>query len=315
MVPVRYLMAVLLAVAGFAALVAGAGDAAVTGGATPPPPPTGACAAPAPAGGDTTIAIRSHGIRRTATVHVPAGATASPAPLLLAFHGTGSWGRAMERYSGLPRETDRDGAIDVFPDADGPQWNATGRGAPYDVDFTRDLLGAVAQHWCVDQTRVTATGVSNGGSFAALLACTMSDRLAGVAIVAGGFDVLPPCHPSRPVSVLEIHGTADQIVPYRGRDTDDFRGAVLPWVQAWARRDGCPATLHRTILAQRTVRIAWSPCSGHATVAHVAIFGGMHQWPGANPPDPGPAATISAARVTWGFLAGQRLAQATRVRR
>jgi polyhydroxybutyrate depolymerase len=304
--PVRKLTVAVLALAAAAAFASTAGDAAVTGGAAPPPPPTGACAAPAPAAGDVALAIRSHGIRRTAVVHVPAGATASPAPLLLAFHGTGGWGRAMERYTGLPHETDRDGAIDVFPDADGPQWNATGRGAPYDADFMRDLLGAVAQRWCVDPARVTATGVSNGGSFAALLACVMSDRLAGVAIVAGGFDMLPPCRPRRPVSVLEIHGTADQIVPYRGRAGDGYRGAVLPWVQAWARRDGCPATLRRTVLAPRTVRIAWSPCRGRTSVAHVAIFGGMHQWPGATPPDPGPAATISAARLVWGFLQGAR---------
>jgi polyhydroxybutyrate depolymerase len=306
MVPVRRLTAVLLAVAAGGAFAANAGDAAVTGGAAPPPPPTGACAAPAPAAGDVALAIRSHGIRRTATVHVPAGGDGSAAPLLLAFHGTGRNGRFMERYSGLSRETDRDSAIDVFPDADGPQWNATGRGAPYDVDFMRDLLGAVAQRWCVDPARVTATGVSNGGSFAALLACVMSDRLAGVAIVAGGFDVLPPCHPRRPVSVLEVHGTDDPVVPYRGRDSDGRRGAVLPWVQAWARRDGCPARLRRNILAQRTVRIAWAPCRDRTSVAHIAIFGGMHQWPGATPSDPGPAATISAARVTWGFLQGAR---------
>ena len=300
-------LAVALVASAFGAFAA---DAAVTGGAGPPQAPVGACAAPAPApaAGDVALAIRSHGVRRTAIVHVAAGAGASPAPLLLAFHGTGGNGRFMERYSGLPRETDRDGAIDVFPDADGPQWNATGTGAPYDVDFVRDLLSAVAQRWCVDPARVTATGVSNGGSFAALLACAMSDRIAGVAIVAGAFDVLPTCRPRRPVSILEIHGTADPIVPYRGRAADGYRGAVLPWVQAWARRDGCPARLRRTILAPRTVRIAWSPCHGHTSVAHIAIFGGMHQWPGASPLDPGPPSTISAARVVWAFLQGARRA-------
>ena len=35
--------------------------------------------------------------------------------------------------------------------------------------------------------------------------------------VAGGYRSLPPCRPSRPLPVLEIHGTADQVVPYGGQ--------------------------------------------------------------------------------------------------
>jgi polyhydroxybutyrate depolymerase len=308
---------VVLAVAALAAAALGGssptGGAATTGGAAlpaPPSAPSAPCAAGAVQPGDTTLAITAGRLRRTARIHVPAGALARRAAVLLAFHGTGSNGRAMERYSELLPDLDRDGAIGIFPDADGPQWNASeARRGPDDIGFVRDLLATVAQRWCVDPRRISAAGVSNGGSFAALLACVMSDRLAGVVIVAGGFDALSPCHPRRPVSVLEIHGTADRVAPYDGTPADGRRGAVLPWVRAWARRDGCPARLHRRVLAPRTVRIAWGPCRGGTTVAHIAIFGGGHQWPGATPADPGPPPTISAARQAWGFLAGRRLAR------
>jgi polyhydroxybutyrate depolymerase len=273
------------------------------------PTPGAACASSSAPSGDSLLALESGRTRRTARIHVPPSALTHPAALLLAFHGTGSNGRFMERYSGLAREVDQDGAIGVFPDADGPQWNLRGDRGPNDVDFVRDLLSVVTQRYCIDPTRISAAGVSNGGSFVALLACVLSDRLAGVVIVAGDFGPLGPCRPRRPVSILEIHGTADAVVPYAGRRADGHRGAVLPWVRAWARRDGCPARLRRRVLAPRTVRIDWRPCRGGATVAHVAIFGGGHQWPGATPADPGPPSTISAAQQAWGFLAARRRAR------
>lgn len=301
-------MPLLLALAGTAGIAA-------TGGAAPPasgPLPSPACGAVATArAGDVDLAIISHGVRRTARVHVPAAAVHGPVPLLLAFHGTGGTGAFMERYSGLAAQLDRGpAAIGVFPDAHGPRWNVEERrGAPDDVDFVSDLLAAVGQRWCVDLRRVTAAGVSNGGSMAALLACVMPQRIAGVAIVAGGFATLPPCRSRWPVSVLEIHGRDDPVVPYWGIRSQHGRGSVVSWLSGWILRDRCARVRpgSRTI-APGTVRYDWGACADDTSVVHIAIADGRHQWPGAAPPDPGPAATISAAAQVWSFLAARRLA-------
>jgi polyhydroxybutyrate depolymerase len=298
----------------FVVAAAGAVGVAATGGAAPssggPLPSVGCASASAPAG-DVDLALVSHGVRRTARVHVPPAVLRAPARLLLAFHGTGGSGRFMERYSGLAAQLDRGPTgIAVFPDADGPRWNVEERaGAPDDADFAADLLDAVERRWCVDRARVSAAGVSNGGSMAALLACAMPQRLAAVAIVAGGFATLPPCRSRRPVAVLEIHGRDDPIVPYRGAPADGRRGAVVPWLASWAARDGCSRKRpHSREIAPRTVRYDWGTCRAGTTVVHIAIAGGRHQWPGADPPDPGPAATISAAAQVWAFLAPRRIA-------
>ncbi len=287
---------------------------AATGGAAPsapgPLPSAGCHGAPARAG-DVDLAITSHGVRRTARVHVPRGALGGPAAVLMAFAGTGRNGPFMEHYSGLAAQLDRGpAAIGVFPSADGMSWNAAeSREGPDDVDFVSDLLDAVSARWCVDLDRVTAAGVSNGGSMVALLACAMPQRLAGVAIVAGGFGTLPPCRSRRPVSVLEIHGRDDQVVPYWGVPSAGGRGAVVPWLSSWIARDRCQRAHPRVrTIAPRAVRYDWGACSGGTDVVHIAIAGGEHQWPGAIPPDPGPAATISAAAQVWSFLAPRRLA-------
>ena len=289
---------------------------AADGGAPPPPPAGGpslsqACGAGTRAGaGDVDVALVSHGLHRTARVHVPAAALHGPAPLLLAFHGTGSSGRSMERYSGLASQLDRGpAAIGVFPDAHGPRWNVEERrGAPDDVDFAADLIDAIGERWCVDLDRVTVAGVSNGGSMAALLACAMPRRLAGVAIVAGGFATLPPCRSRQPVSVLEIHGRDDPVVPYWGIPSQGGRGAVVPWLASWIARDRCQrARPYARTIAPGTTRYDWGACRDGTSVVHIAIANGRHQWPGADPPDAGPAATISAAAQVWSFLAPRRL--------
>ncbi|HZV73402.1 MAG TPA: alpha/beta hydrolase-fold protein [Conexibacter sp.] len=309
MVATRSLRARLLPLA---LVVASASTLAATGvvsTAKPGPSPSSACGAAAAQTGDVDLAIVSHGVRRTARVHVPRAAAGHTAAVLFAFHGTGRNGRFMERYSGLAAALDHGpAAIGVFPDADGPRWNVEERheGAD-DADFASDLLAAVGARWCVDLSRVTAVGVSNGGSMAALLACTMPQRIAGVAIVAGGFATLPPCRSRRPVSVLEIHGRDDAVVPYWGSPADHRRGAVVPWLTSWIARDGCQrARPSSRAIARRTVRYDWGACRGGTEVVHIAIGGGGHQWPGASPPDPGPQPTISAATEIWDFLAALR---------
>jgi polyhydroxybutyrate depolymerase len=294
--------------------IASAGGLAASGGAGAPAPgplPSAACGGATARTGDMDLAIVSHGVRRTARVHVPPAAARGPAAVLLAFHGSGRSGRFMERYSGLAAQLDRGpAAIGVFPDAHGAHWNADESPEHADdIDFAGDLLDAVGERWCIDRSRVTAAGVSSGGSMAALLACAMPQRLAGVAIVAGGFSTLPPCRSRRPVSVLEIHGRDDPVVPYWGSAQDRRRGAVVPWLASWVARDGCARGRPRSwTIAPRTVRYEWGACRGDTAVVHIAIGGGRHQWPGATPPDPGPPEKIAAAVEVWRFLAARQLA-------
>jgi polyhydroxybutyrate depolymerase len=51
-------------------------------------------------------------------------------------------------------------------------------------------------------------------SWPTAFACDRADLIAAVAPVAGTLGINVPCNPSRPVSVLQTHGTADPVVPY-----------------------------------------------------------------------------------------------------
>ena len=281
-------------------LAAFGGTEGATRPPAPAPPPGGAhpCARPVVAGG-TRLQIASGGLTRTAILHLPPRiATGRRIPLVVALHGAGGSGPFMQRYSGFSALADAKGFAVVYPSAVGPhpRWtlNDDNPAAPNDVLFVRDMLNAVEQRVCVDRDRVYAAGVSNGGGLAAHLACRLANRFAAIVSVAGSYDSVTTCAPQRPVSVLEIHGTADGTVAY---------DSVNDFLTGWAQRDGCSGDPTYAQLQPRVSRLDWATCAAGTEVEHFRIEGGTHAWPGATPPDPGPPAPISATREAWRFFA------------
>lgn len=249
-------------------------------------------------------------MQRTALLYVPPAPAGKRLPLLVGLHGAG--GDFFEPYSGFSTIAHAEGFIALYPNpeekADGKTlWNIDeAPWAPNDVQFIAALLNYVEANLCVDTTRVYAAGVSNGGGMAALLACQLSERFAAIASIAGGYSSLPPCNPTNPVSVIEVHGTADTVVPYDGKPPDGA-GAVVPWLADWRARDGCTAERTLSRIAPRVLRYEWNHCAAETAVAHIEIYGGGHQLPGGLPPDAGQASTVSAPWLVWIFLRRHRL--------
>jgi polyhydroxybutyrate depolymerase len=255
-----------------------------------------------PPSGSSVVSVFSGGLERTAVLHLPPGSSTHPLPLLIALHGWGGTGARFERDTGFDTLADRDHFAVLYPSAHGTEWVING--SDRDVDFISALLDSVADRACIDPRRIYATGVSNGGRMAARLGCELSQDIAAIAPIAGGYSTLPTCQPVRPVSVLEIHGTADTTVPYEGKGPE-HAGAVLSYVFAWASRDGCASQPSKLKIALHTVRYLWTSCRGGSTVEHLRIYGGGHGFPeaaGAEISSGGPP-TISGAEQVWHFLA------------
>jgi polyhydroxybutyrate depolymerase len=245
--------------------------------------------------------------QRTYRLHVPTGYHAHlPTPLVLAFHGDGSSGGELETYTGLSTTADASGFLvaypDGLPDADGlTAWGGVGENMPAvdDVHFVRDLIDRLSSTYCVDASRIYATGFSRGGGMTALLACSLSDRIAAVAPVAGAFfrTIESGCAPSRPVPILEFHGAADDVVPYAGGGSEDFL-AVPTWLAGWAVRDGCTSEPQPVEAPAGVAGEDWTGCARDATVIHYLVLGAGHSWPGGD----GEPQQINAVRVMWSVL-------------
>jgi polyhydroxybutyrate depolymerase len=271
----------------------------------------GACST-APRRGNLYLQLVVGGVPRSAIVHIPRTARrGARLPLVLAFHGAGGTGSYMASYSTLEALSDSAGFVSVFPSAARPhrRWVLAEEdaGGPQDLQFVEQVLDRAEALACVDPTRVYATGVSNGGGMAARVGCEMSDRLAAIAPVAGGYSTLDACHPSRPVSLLEIHGTRDLVVPYAGKPPGGA-GSVGGFLAQWTSLDRCSGGPTRSGYGPSSVIFRWRDCEDGTAVEHIKIYGGGHAWPGARPPDAAPTAPISAARAVWTFFRRHSLA-------
>jgi polyhydroxybutyrate depolymerase len=271
--------------------------------------------APTPPGSSVIETVFSGGLTRAYLLHVPTGyqAHASEA-VVLSFHGHGSSAIEQERRSSMSLLADQQGFLAVYPQGvvglDGRAGWATGiRGRPQvnDVLFVSDLLTHLQSILCINPLRIYATGFSNGGGMTNVLACTLAGRLAAFAPVSGSYPPYPGgCHPVRPVPLLEIHGTADRIVPYNGRMSRQLP-PILAWLQGWATRDGC--TKGPTVFYKQAnvMGLEWTNCRGNATIVQYRISGEGHIWPFVTFNEPGgptgnSVKALTASALIWSFF-------------
>ncbi len=269
------------------------------------------------------------GRTRSYRLYVPASLDPStPAPLLVALHGGLGSSAQFEANSGFDDLAEANRFIVVYPDgigarADGtgPQtWNGgycCGPAARDDVDdvgFVRQLLDRLAVERPIDPARTFAAGHSNGAIMAYRLACEMSDRIAAIGVQAGSLGV-DTCAPSRPVSVIHLHGTADTNHPIDGGAGSGVAGVIFrparDAVQALAAADGCgPTPTPGTDPTNPDLAVStWTRCTDDTAVRHVVVDGATHAWMG-HPAQSDLASSfvgepypdLDASRAIWSFL-------------
>lgn len=262
---------------------------------------------PAPAVRQKQLEV--NGLARSYRLFTPLSLDRSrPAPLVLVLAGVGNTGQDMVTATEFDRMAETGEFIVGYPEGVNKTWNAgycclgeAGTG-PDDVAFLGRLIDDVQATSNIDPARVFTVGFSAGALMAHRLGCELSGRIAGVGSVAGAM-ILDDCRPTRPVSVIEIHGTGDGLVPYEGGRTAG--GATQPSpptkevMQRWAQLNGCPtdpSTQPEGVLTT----VTWTGCSAGTSVKLITIEGGGHTW---FAPMLGPAnGAVDATRVIWDFL-------------
>ncbi len=300
---------------------------AAAGGTLPPASGTSGCGQHEASGSvRDTVTVSGH--QRTVIVHVPAGYTGSrKVALVLNLHGSGSTARAQELFSGMDATADADGFIVAYPqalipDGSGYNWNIPGEpmvngqlppaSAPSDVTFLTTLVHDLAGRYCINLSRVFATGVSGGGRMASQLACDASGVFAAVAPVAG-LRYPSPCPAARSVPVIAFHGTKDPIDPFGGHGAAYWTYSVPAAARFWAGHDHCSLSPQRASgHGYRLTR--YTGCSGGSMVELYAIIGEGHEWPGGPVMPPvitdelGPQSdAVNANALMWKFFSAHPL--------
>lgn len=280
------------------------------------------------AAGDHTRTLTVGGLKRTYLVHVPKGYDPkTPTPVVLALHGAAMNGPMMVSFSGLTEKSDAAGFVVVYPSGTGTgpflTWNAGGftgkmaEGKADDVAFIGKLLDDLATVVNVDEKRVYACGMSNGGMMCYRLAAELSDRIAAVAPVAGTV-AIDESKPKRPVPVIHFHGSKDGIVPFeaaKGKAPFMKLKGVEESVQTWVKLNGCDEkpkaeTISKDGDEMKVTRTTYGGGKGGSEVVLVVIEEGGHTWPGQQPPVGfigKSAKNVSANDLMWEFFQRHKL--------
>lgn len=287
----------------FAAATCACGMFAAACGAAPATPTAGLAL--------QTGSMQVDGLTRYYRVYTPPGLPAKPVPLLVALHGGQQYGDAMEQLTGFDSLAEADHFIVAYPNGHGQTWNA-GNCCGYpnvstanEVDFISALIARLSSGRRVDESRVYVTGFSAGAAMTHTIGCRLANRVAAIASVAGTMDVRS-CHPASPVSVLEIHGTADPELLYGGGGIGALEGEPEPAtpdiMAAWASLDGCsPAASTLTSGSVQTSK--WTGCARGTSVLLDTVEGGSHNWYA--PALGGSDAALDATQAVWRFLSAQ----------
>jgi polyhydroxybutyrate depolymerase len=247
---------------------------------------------PASAGSDETFTVSSGGHERTVILHVPAHEAGRELPLVLVYHGALDTAQNTAQSTGFLSASNSRGYAVAFLQGYQDTWNEGAGHTPAeqagidDVAFTSAALAAIEERVPIDTAAVAATGLSNGALMVGYLGCRLADQLSAIIPVAGPLpvSVAADCRPSRPLTVLQIHGTDDESIPYDGGHFDGVGGGttVLSAPKAaalWAQLDGCTASA-ATTSPQSDVRItAYEGCPAGVTVKLRTLVGGGHDWP------------------------------------
>ncbi len=282
------------------------------------------------------LKINVNGTPRAFHIHYPVPAPVNlkdGLPVVIVLHGGISSGEQIAKASRFSAKADKHGFITVYPDGSGKRegrrltWNAgeccgiAMEENASDIAFIEQLIDYMIKFQGANPHHIYLAGMSNGGMLAYRAGAELSDKLAGIGIVAGGMFASQPM-PKTPVSILIIHGKNDKNIPLTGGPSDSKLvkphmkegSTFLPAQSAfdfWREKNGC----HGEPAQEKKGRIdttIYRQCRNNTVTALQIMKNGAHNWPGSphmiySEFDDGSNYTgHDATDVLWDFFAQQR---------
>lgn len=259
-------------------------------------------------------------IERTYYLYVPSKSD-KPRPLVIVLHGGGGSPKNIAETTGFSELAKQKDFMVAYPLGTGrfPTWNA-GKCCGYaersdidDVGFIDQMLADIKTKVQVDNTRIYATGMSNGGMMSYRLACERSNVFAAIAPVAGAMNTFT-CKPNSRPSILIFHALDDKNVPYEGgAPTEGVRAMASQKPEAdtsvnealgfWVKNNYC-----RNFPQQKdegeVKRLSYY-CAENQEVRLNTLKTGGHSWPGGDKgrifgDEPNP--NVHATEEIWEFF-------------
>lgn len=209
-----------------------------------------------------------------------------PHPVMIWFHGHRGNGASIHRNGGLARDFLAQGyallAPNGFQREDGPRSYPARDGSPRDdVAFTFAALEDAQTRASLDLDRVYVAGFSAGGSMAWLVACEEGARLSGMISVAGALrrPNTTDCAGLQGLPVMQVHGFADNTVPFEGRAIRDWhQGSIWDALERARTANGCRSNPDDIIVTEELRTRIWDESCSKAPV-RLEVHNGGHGLP------------------------------------
>lgn len=253
-------------------------------------------------GGNCSLTV--NGVVRTYVLHVPSNLQAGANALVIAFHGSNGTGAQFEGSTLLDQKANQVGFAVAYPDglpnsSGHTSWNGYfdptyGTNAPDDTGFAKQLIQTLVSNLHTNPKKVFVTGLSAGGYMAHRAAIDHPDLIAAAGVVEGSLTVQsaggtqqPPAA-STSVSILILHGDADQVIPYCGVSNSNVVATSQDqtfnyWYQTPANSCTSLSTSSNLCTAflgsptSVTLKDA-TGCNNGAEVRFYRLIGGTHNW-------------------------------------
>ena len=255
-------------------------------------------------------AIEHNGLDRRFKIYEPSKLSPNVAlPVLFNFHGYGSNADQQLIYGDFRGLADEEAFILVVPQGSllegTTHWNSdsefTSKSTADDLGFVSRMIDELETRYNIDNTKVYAAGMSNGGAMSLYLACSLSDQITAVASVTGfmSADLISNCGAIDPTSVILIHGTADSVVSW---ESGLGGGSILDIGEFWAEHNNCSQSSQTALEDYNGDSVSGvihqhSGCDAETLVQVYEITDMDHIWPESWRGD-----DVDGAKVVWDFL-------------
>lgn len=166
------------------------------------------------------------GTSREIKVHVPDDLPAD-APLVIACHGANQDANWHDSNSQWTAVSDTAKFVMVFPEGIDKYWDVSGN---RDVNFILAIIDKMHEEHGTSLSRVYLSGFSMGGMLTYHCANRIPDRIAAFVPVSGYPMGDKSATASRPVPIMHVHGTGDDVCVFSG---------VQPTLDNWIAHNQC----------------------------------------------------------------------------
>lgn len=255
--------------------------------------------------------IEHDGITRYYKLYIPEG-IANDAPLLLMLHGITGYATNLMNYSEMNDLADIHKFAVVYPQgtviSNASHWNSNLSFTDVDdTGFLVSLVEHLQSEYSLSTDFTFVAGHSNGGFMSYTLACDAPETFKAIASYAGlmSGETWDTCNTTEEISILQIHGTNDSVVPNDGTMTTigGWGGApdVLTMLNYWKTRNS--TTVEDTLVLNNiTTLYSWENPLSKTYVSYYEILNQSHSWPGDNSIFEDEDTLNDTSQIIWSFF-------------